>query len=85
MLRRVGGSEPAAVRRRLAFGKGAGESVLAGETVVYVAAVGSGMVVDIFRGVDRSSRRGRVVVLRWDSLSSFLKAISNKDETLRKI
>ena len=84
MLRRVGGSEPAAVRRRLAFGKGARESVLAGETVVYVA-VGSGMVVDIFRGVDRSSRRGRVVVLGWDSLSSFLKATSNKHETLRKI
>ena len=65
MLRRVGGShggshggsEPT-VRRRLAFGKGVREIVLAGEAVP--VAVGSRVVEGIFLMVDRS-RRGRVV------------------------
>ena len=74
MLRRVAGSEPPAVRgRRLALGKGVRESgALAGE-----AAVGSGMVEDVLRGVDRRSR-GRVVdVLGQDSLS-FAECYFNK-------
>ena len=65
MLRRVAGSKPPIVRGRLALGKGVRESgALAGE-----AAVGSGMVEDVLRGVDRRSR-GRVVdMLGRDSLS----------------